>query len=230
MAVHRGLTADQRRDQRRGQLIEAAFDTIAEQGVGNLRVRAVSARARLNDRYFYESFRDCHELLIATFEEQFNRALTGIMATVAESPPEIAPRARAVIEFAFAFIDEDPRRARLLIELQSAEALAGRRDEVIDVLTEVMVGQMRTLLGDAAGSEASVKLTALTVVGGLLELTTQWYRGRIDVSRPRLVDFMTALAVTTTDITGALERQLTPPETGGAPGTVSRAGPRRRPR
>ncbi|OBF57314.1 TetR family transcriptional regulator [Mycobacterium sp. 852002-53434_SCH5985345] len=209
MAVHRGLTADQRREQRRGQLIEAAFDTIAEQGVNNLRVRAVSASAGLNDRYFYESFRDCHELLIATFEDQFSRALTGIMATVAESPHELEARARAVIEFAFGFIDEDPRRPRLLIELQTAEALAGRRDEVIDVLTQVMVGQVRALLGAAAGTDDNVMLTALTVVGGLLELITQWYRREIKVSRPQLIEFMTALVVTTTDIAGALERRLT---------------------
>ncbi len=211
MAVHRGLTADQRREQRRKQLIEAALDAIAEHGVRNLRVRAISANARLNDRYFYESFRDCHELLLATFEDQFNRALTGIMATAAESPHELNPRARAVIEFAFAFIDEDPRRSRLLIELQTAEALAGRRHEVIDVLTQVMVGQVRALLGGAAGTDDNVMLTALTVVGGLLELITQWYRHQINVTRPQLIEFMTALVVTTTDITGALERQLTPP-------------------
>ncbi|OBI30773.1 TetR/AcrR family transcriptional regulator [Mycobacterium sp. E2238] len=209
MAVHRGLTADQRREQRRGQLIEAAFDMIAEHGVNNLRVRAVSASAGLNDRYFYESFRDCHELLIATFEDQFSRALTGIMATVAESPHELEARARAVIEFAFGFIDEDPRRPRLLIELQTSEALAGRRDEVIDVLTQVMVGQVRALLGEAAGTDDNVMLTALTVVGGLLELISQWYRHHIAVSRPQLIEFMTALVVTTTDITGALERRLT---------------------
>ncbi|OBI35794.1 TetR family transcriptional regulator [Mycobacterium sp. E1386] len=209
MAVHRGLTADQRREQRRGQLLEAAFDMIAEHGVNNLRVRAVSASAGLNDRYFYESFRDCHELLIATFEDQFSRALTGIMATVAESPHELEARARAVIEFAFGFIDEDPRRPRLLIELQTAEALAGRRDEVIDVLTQVMVGQVRALLGEAAGTDDNVMLTALTVVGGLLELISQWYRHHIAVSRPQLIEFMTALVVTTTDITGALERRLT---------------------
>ncbi|BBY39785.1 putative transcriptional regulator, TetR family protein [Mycobacterium mantenii] len=210
MAVHRGLTADQRREQRRGQLIEAAFDTIAQHGVGNLRVRAVSARAGLNDRYFYESFRDCHELLIATFEDQFNRALTGIMATVAESPPELKRRVQAVLEFAFAFIDGDPRRPRLLIELQTAEALVDRRHEVIDVLTQVMIGQVRALLGEAAGTDDNVMMTALTVVGGLLELTTQWYRDQISVSRPQLIEFMTALVVTTTDITGALERQLAP--------------------
>ncbi|OBH77042.1 TetR family transcriptional regulator [Mycobacterium scrofulaceum] len=230
MAVHRGLTAEQRREQRRGQLIEAAFDTIAEHGVTNLRVRAISARARLNDRYFYESFKDCHELLIATFEAQFNRALTGIMATVAESPPEVRPRVRAVIEFAFAFIDEDPRRPRLLIELQTAEALAGRRLEVIDVLTGVMVGQVRALLGEAAGSEDNVRLTALTVVGGLLELTTQWYRQQIDVSQPQLIEFMTALVVTTTDIAGALDRQITPVVAKRARRVVSRSKPRRRPR
>lgn len=182
---------------------------IAEHGVNNLRVRAVSASAGLNDRYFYESFRDCHELLIATFEDQFSRALTGIMATVAESPHELEARARAVIEFAFGFIDEDPRRPRLLIELQTAEALAGRRDEVIDVLTQVMVGQVRALLGEAAGTDDNVMLTALTVVGGLLELISQWYRHHIAVSRPQLIEFMTALVVTTTDITGALERRLT---------------------
>ncbi len=211
MAVHRGLTAEQRREQRRQQLIEAALDTIAEHGVSNLRVRAISASAGLNDRYFYESFRDCHELLIATFDDQFARALTGIMAAVANSPHELRPRARAVLEFAFAFLDEDPRRSRLLIELQTAEALSCRRHEVIDVLTQVMVGQVRALLGDAAGNDDNVTLTALTVVGGLLELTTQWYRRQINVGRDQLIEFMTALAVTTTDITGALERQLTSP-------------------
>ena len=211
MAVHRGLTAAQRRTHRRQQLIEAALDTIAEHGVANLRVRAISASAGLNDRYFYESFRNCHELLIATFEDQFDRALTGIMAAVNDSPPELKPRARAVIEFAFAFIDEDPRRSRLLIELQSAEALAGRRREVIDTLTHVMVGQIRALLGAAAGTDDAVLLTALTVIGGLLELIAQWYRRQIDVSQAQLIEFMVALVVATTDITGALERQLAPP-------------------
>ena len=54
-------------------------------------------------------------------------------------------------------------------------------------------------------------LLALTVVGGLLELLTQWYRNQVDVSRSRLIEFIHALVVTTTDITGALDRRLTPP-------------------
>ena len=211
MALHRGLTDDQRRERRRRQLIDAALDAIAEHGVGNLRVRAISARAGLNDRYFYENFRDCQQLLVATFEAQFSLALAGIMAAVADSPQELRPRAKAVIEFAFAFIDEDPRRSRLLVELQTAQALAERRQEMIGVLTEVMIGQVRALLGRAAGTDDTVMLTALSVIGGLLELTAQWYQHRINVSRSELIEFMVALVVTTTDITGALQHHLTPP-------------------
>lgn len=210
MAMHRGLTADQRREQRCQQLIEAALDTIAENGVSNLRVRAISARARLNDRYFYESFPDCQALVLATFEDQFNRALAGIMAILSDSPHDLRLRTRAILEFAFAFIDEDPRRSRLLIELQTAEALAERRREVIGVLTQVMIGQVSELLGEAAGADENTMLTALTVIAGLLELTAQWYRHQIRVSQTHLIEFMTALVVTTSDITGALERHLAP--------------------
>lgn len=216
MAMHRGLTADQRREQRRQQLIDAALDTVAEGGVGDLRVRAVSARARLNDRYFYESFRDCQELLLAAFDDQFNRALSGVMATLTEAPLDLEARARTVLEFAFDFLDEDPRRPKLLIELQTAEALAARRQEVIGVLTRIMVEQARQLLGDDAGTEETLMLTSLTVSSGLLELAAQWYRHQIEVSRSQLLEFVTALVVTTTDITGTLERQLAPTKTKSA--------------
>lgn len=183
MAIHRGLTADQRRELRRHQLIQAALDAIAEDGVRNLRVRAISGRARLNDRYFYESFRDCQELLLAAFDDQFTLALSGIMATLSDAPLELEARARTILEFAFGFLDEDPRRQRLLVELQTAEALAPRRQEVTDVLTRIMVGQIRQLLGERAGTDDTVTLTALTVSSGLLS----WLHSGIE-SRSRSAD------------------------------------------
>ncbi|CAN3128023.1 HTH tetR-type domain-containing protein [Mycobacterium sp. smrl_JER01] len=218
MAIHRGLTADQRRELRRHQLIQAALDAIAEDGVRNLRVRAISGRARLNDRYFYESFRDCQELLLAAFDDQFTLALSGIMATLSDAPLELEARARTILEFAFGFLDEDPRRQRLLVELQTAEALAPRRQEVTDVLTRIMVGQIRQLLGERAGTDDTVTLTALTVSSGLLELAAQWYRKQVEVSRSQLIEFATALVVTTSDITGAVERQIASPKSGNADG------------
>ena len=53
-----GVTAGQRRATRRAALIEAALDLFAEEGARAVSKRAVCARARLNDRYFYEHFTD----------------------------------------------------------------------------------------------------------------------------------------------------------------------------
>ena len=208
MAVHRGRTAEQRREQRRAQLVDAALGAIADAGVGGLRVRAISERAHLNDRYFYESFRDCEELLSATFDCQFHLALTSIMVTLDGSPPDLEARTRAVVDSTLAFIDEDPRRRRLLIELRGAEALASRRQQLIATLTDTMAGQVRILLGDAAGSDEHIRLAALTTIGGLLELTVQWYEGQVDVPRTEFIEFVTALVATTGELAGALERRL----------------------
>lgn len=208
MAIHRGRTAVERRDERRRRLIEAALDTVAEAGVAGMRVRAISQRARLNDRYFYESFHDCRELLLAAFDVQFHHAMAGIMATVADSPADLGARTRAVVEFTLDFIEEDPRRRRLLTELQTSEALGDRRQQLIDTMTDTMAGQVRALLGVAAGPDDRVRLAALTTIGGLLELTVQWYERRIDVGREEFVEFVTALVTATSDLAGALESRL----------------------
>lgn len=81
-----------------------------------------------------------------------------------------------------------------------------------------MVGQIRQLLGERAGTDDTVTLTALTVSSGLLELAAQWYRKQVEVSRSQLIEFATALVVTTSDITGAVERQIASPKSGNADG------------
>jgi AcrR family transcriptional regulator len=60
-----GVTAEQRRAIRRAALVEAALDLFAEDGARAVSKRAVCARARLNDRYFYEHFADSDALLEA---------------------------------------------------------------------------------------------------------------------------------------------------------------------
>jgi AcrR family transcriptional regulator len=205
-----GQSPDERRRQRRQQFIDAATDMIASQGVGSLKVRAVCARAGLNDRYFYESFADCDALLVAGFEDQFAQALATLLGAVAQSPPQPRPRTRAVVEAAFDFIDDDSRRPRLVVELASAEALKGHRRQLIQTLARVMVDQARELLGEQVSQDLNVTLASLTVMSGLLELGAMWFQGDIDADRDQLIEFMIAMILTTADITTALERELTP--------------------
>jgi AcrR family transcriptional regulator len=204
-----GESIDERRRRRRQRLVDAAMDIVAEQGVAGLGVRAVCSRARLNDRYFYEGFADCDALLLAAFEDQFTQGLAALLAAAAQTPAEPRPRVRAAVEAAFDFVDQDRRRPRLLIELQTADALRTRRREVVQTLAQVMVDQARELLSDRVADDRNVTLAALTVVSGLLEIATLWFQHQVDAGRQQLVDFMVAMILTTSDITSALERELT---------------------
>jgi AcrR family transcriptional regulator len=204
----RGQTADQRRSRRRRQLMDAAMDIIADRGVAGLKVRAVCVRAGLNDRYFYESFADCEALLLAAFDDQFAVAMMTLMAAAAAAPAQSGPTTRAAVEAAFRFVDQDPRRRRFLVEVQTTEALQTRRRDLVRALAQVIVDQARELLNDRH-PDPNETLAALALVSGLMELTTLWLQDELDVTREQLVEFMIAMILTASDITTVVDRELT---------------------
>ena len=59
-------------------------------------------------------------------------------------------------------------------------------------------------------SDTDVELTALTLIGGGLELITTWLRGDLATDRGHLIDFIVALMVTSTDLAAALDRETRP--------------------
>jgi AcrR family transcriptional regulator len=66
--AYRGVPADERREVRRQALIETALDCLHADGLAGVSVRSICARARLTPRYFYESFEDLDQLLVATID------------------------------------------------------------------------------------------------------------------------------------------------------------------
>lgn len=71
-----------------------------------------------------------------------------------------------------------------------------------------MVDQARELLGERVAQDHNVTLAAVNVVSGLIEVATMWFQEEIDVDHDGLVEFMVAMILTTSDITTALEREL----------------------
>ncbi|EUA14073.1 TetR/AcrR family transcriptional regulator [Mycobacterium xenopi] len=188
-----GATHSERRSRRQALLIDAALDLIADGGVGSLTVRGVCSQARLNDRYFYESFRSVDELLLALLDDQITRAFDALLPAIEASPPDPMLRARAAIGTGLGFLGEDSRRARLLIESQATEVLRTRRRDLIKMLAQVMADQGRVLLAGQDALDPDIDLAALTLVAGGFEVVTQWLRGELDVTREHLEDFLVAM-------------------------------------
>lgn len=206
--TYAGQSVDQRRADRRQRLIEAALAMIGEDGIGAVKVRAVSARAGLNDRYFYESFRDCDQLVLAAFEAFASAGVAAVTTAISEAPTELRSRILKTVDAAVAYVDE-PRNRRLLLESQATETLRNRRGQVITSLARLMIAQGAELLGDYVATDRNSELAALTVVSGTVDVVTMWLRGTLEIDRDQLIEFIVAMILTSATITTALDRELT---------------------
>jgi AcrR family transcriptional regulator len=192
---------------RRAALLEAGLELLGTKGWAGTTVRGVCALAGLNDRYFYESFADLDTLRLAVVDELSADGTAAILAAT-QAPRDLRARSRAVVTAIVDFFTADPRRAHILVhEFQASEPLRERRRQLIQGLVAIFTAQVHEILDEVPVGDDDVELTALTLIGGGLELVTTWLRGDLAVDRDHLIDFIVALMLTSTDLAAALERE-----------------------
>lgn len=206
-----GKTAEQRREERRGALLDAALSLLASGGIDAVTVRRVCTRARLNDRYFAESFADRDDLAAALLTDVAAAGVLAVTQALVGVEPLPGPMARRTVAAGLAFLEEDPRRGAVLVESQATEGLRRARHAVVTSLAATMVAYGTELLGADAPSEKDAELAAFTLVSGVLEILTAWLQGGLDVTREHFADFLVAMILTVTDISAALSRESSEP-------------------
>jgi AcrR family transcriptional regulator len=188
-------------------VLDAAFDVLATEGWTGTTVRAVCQRARLNPRYFYESFDDLDGLIVAVFDRIIEE-LTAVVAD-AQSAADDTPRAqvRATVSAIVGFVDEDRRRGRILyVEALGNETLNRRRLDTARALVGAVEQQGATRRGHRRGADERGRLTAAFVVGGMTEVLVEWLDGRIQRTREQLVDDATSLVLAAGEAAASIKR------------------------
>jgi AcrR family transcriptional regulator len=190
----RGVPLDVRRSERREQLIDAAYELLGHGGWQNTTVRGVCQTARLNPRYFYESFDTLEDLLIAVFDRLIVEVTQVALAAIEASGPDPTKRATTVIDRIIRFVTDDPKRARILfVEARGNVRLGRRRLGTMHATAEFLeqyLWRQTNLASDRVGLVASHLL-----VGGLTELVVTWLDGQLDISLEDLVEDAAALTV-----------------------------------
>ncbi len=180
------MPAEDRRAERRTQLLAVALELLGTEGWTGTTVRAICHAARLNPRYFYESFDDLDALLVALYDELVEELQAAVKAAV-KAAVGLDAMVRATVESTVRFIDEDRRRGRVLYgEALGNEALNRRRIEAGFAVADLVASQV---------DDKIHQLSATIVVGGFTELLMAWLDGRVKISRRQLVDDATALFV-----------------------------------
>lgn len=191
----RGVSADQRRDNRRNQLLEACLDIVGTSGMAAATIDAISRRAGLTKRYFYESFRTRDDAFAALAERLIADITNSILDAMSDEASELPARTRDGFGRVIALLTDDPRNARLFTELIGSELLkdtiGGAEHKIAQLLTELLL----------AGRDVEprqrdrLQLAALVIVAGTSQAVTSWLDGKLTVSRDDLVDELAQMSV-----------------------------------
>ncbi|BBY34000.1 hypothetical protein BST33_02005 [Mycolicibacter minnesotensis] len=185
--VWRGQTHDDRAQVRRAQLVQAGIELMGTGGTAGVTMRAACRLAGLSLRYFYESFSDTDELVLAVYDHCNAELLTLMVGADGKVPP-----IGVALNSAVAFFEEDPRRLRILLrEPQSSSLLADHRADVLPGLLSSLAGPAGN--GGSSSVTAIQAMSASALSGGLTALVLDWADGRLHVSRDELVKFATSL-------------------------------------
>ncbi|TDP32966.1 TetR family transcriptional regulator [Nocardia ignorata] len=188
--AYRGVAADERRARRRAALLDAALDLLAADGAAAVTKRAVCARAKLNDRYFYEQFADRDAVLTSLVEELTAEGIAAVVAATHAAEPDIRSQVHAAADAALGFLLDDPRRHALLLNAHSTEALQRARLATQHAIARAMAAVSRELRPSPMSTPLDTDMAAYTVVSGTLELVAAWLRGEFDTTRAHLTDLI----------------------------------------
>jgi AcrR family transcriptional regulator len=180
--VYRGVSAEQRRADRRERLMEATLEVWADPQ-RRTTMTAVCAEAGLSERYFYESFADLDEALRAVLDataEEIERITTAAVDAAGEDP---ATRATVMIEAFVDLIARDPRKGRVaIVEAGAMPQLRQRRTELLRHFAHRSTEEAREMFGPSRHTRVEDEVAGLLFVGGMAELITAWLDGAVDAA------------------------------------------------
>jgi len=192
----RGETLETRAAGRRRQLLDAGYRLMGDGGSAAVTMRAVVREAELSPRYFYESFANTDELIVAVYDHcnaQLAEALAGALLGGAE---DLDGLIRAAVTEASSFFLAESARVQILVREPLSNTMLGSRR--IGGAQELLGPLMLLLEAEAPGAgavdEGRLKLAVSSLSGSFTFLILDWLDGRLEASQEQLVEHATRLA------------------------------------
>jgi AcrR family transcriptional regulator len=170
-----GVSAADRRAQRRRKLLTAGRQIWGESGITEVTVRGVCSAAGLTPRYFYEQFPTRDALLFAVSDDVRDETLGVLVAAGIGQPGSLTDKVRSAIKAFLDIIEADPHVHRIATsDLRSVPGLTEHRVHVLDVITELVIQHAPDILGADTPDPIELRRTALFMVGGANQIIESW--------------------------------------------------------
>ncbi|MFD0365796.1 TetR/AcrR family transcriptional regulator [Nocardia sp. GCM10030253] len=191
-----GISADERRAQRRAALLDAALEIIGTDGLAKLTVSGLCAQAGLNERYYYESF-DGRDAVLTALVDGIAEELAGtIVAALRAAPDDTRGKAHAAITAGIHLLTDDPRKAKVaLVAGMATPELRARTNQTVRVFARLVAAEGIDFYGVTDPPDPSIDFRATYLVGGLVQTMTAWLQGDLPLTRDELIEHTTDVFV-----------------------------------
>jgi len=173
----RGLDAEQRRAERREQLLDAALKLFAAEGYLGTSIEQICSTAFIGTKSFYELFasrEECYLALLQRTSERLEERMAGAAAQATGNERQEAPRLLAT--FVHALVD-DPRITKVTFGMASGISAAVERQRrtnrrwAAGFLVQLWDGYDGPQPEEQRAVRHSV---AIGLVGGMFDLISDW--------------------------------------------------------
>ena len=205
----KGLDADERRAQRRTQLLDAALDLFAANGYQNTSIEQLCQSAYVGTKAFYEVFESREDCYIALLRQVTERLSDRMVDVLAQAPDDEQQASRMLVAaFAHGLVD-DPRVARVTFGRGTAVSPDVERQRRLNrrwaaSFIESIWRRYGIIDSANAGLAVDPHRMAIGVIGGMFDLIADWL---LD-SDPANPDHLAALITDLTDFYQTIQAGL----------------------
>lgn len=196
---YQGESAENRIQLRRRQLLDSACVQMAMGGWKQITIDNLCREAKLNKRYFYESFQNLDALAGALVDDLAAQVIDIAMRAAGEAAAVGLPTdvmTRKVLGAVIGFLIDDPQRARVLFtEIAGSPHAIAHRQAAVQAFAQTL-SVYGHLHHEANGATDPIApLTASLLVGGSVDAVLNWLDGKIPMSREQFIDDLAAMWV-----------------------------------
>lgn len=169
-----GLSKEERIAKRQLMLMQTAMQLSDEIGWHNLSVERLCIVAKLNKRYFYESFIDLDALAGAVIDH-VSLEVTQKIYQAMMNAQTVEAMAHSTINTFVNFVVDVPSRARLIFgDLSTNNAMAKHRKRLVKIMVNEITRNARQIHQPTNVSDTTIETCALFLIGGTGQVILDW--------------------------------------------------------
>ncbi len=170
-----GISAADRRTERRSKLLAAGRQIWGESGVTEVTVRGVCAAAGLTSRYFYEQFPNREALLFAISDDVRDELINALVTAGVGDPGTLADKLTSALTAFLDIIAADPHIHRIATgDVSSVAGLTEHRTHILEMIADLVVHHAPSVLSTETPNETDLRRSARFMVGGVNQLIEAW--------------------------------------------------------